>query len=40
MYPERITLQLEDGKTFKVPLEEMEVVGEGKASESHKPRGV
>ena len=27
---ERITLQLEDGKTFKVPLEEMEVVGEGK----------
>lgn len=27
---ERITLQLEDGKTFKVPLSEMEVVGEGK----------
>lgn len=27
---ERITLQLEDGKTFRVPLEEMEVVGEGK----------
>lgn len=27
---ERITLQLEDGKTFKVPLEEMEVAGEGK----------
>lgn len=27
---ERITLQLEDGKTFKVPLSEMEIVGEGK----------
>lgn len=27
---ERVTLQLEDGKTFKVPLEEMEVAGEGK----------
>lgn len=27
---ERITLQLEDGKTFKVPLAEMEIAGEGK----------
>lgn len=27
---ERVTLQLEDGKSIKVPLDEMEVVGEGK----------